>query len=567
MPLVLAAKFLLGERDANAALAFLRSLGEADRADLSRQMKCSHWPEVLQDAIAVVAGDLGIPVDLESAKEVARITHRLESEFGIKLIPSLQLSFLAFSANDDVTAISIWEKDTRRRSGREPEYILRAKARTTAYPGSLSWLAKLNDHESIVDEFSSNKEAELDEEGYRIVLSALLELENYPLIIALMKDGGPWGAIRNVIGRLPVNTAGVVYARELAPALIASGIRQQEFRKVMEDFWPGKTDLPVIDKLLENPKLLLACQALIIRRLATDPNLSAQLKDAKFISGRILSIARRDAKDLRDVVPMEMVGAALERAGRMDNALEFYEFVFQHRGWGADREQERNAKSRWLWCKKQQADLDQKDPKKRDARLEEAKNRSVDWGVPIPETRYPTVPPLLEEGISELFRQESTELPQSDETSGGDAFGLHDAGLGGASPFGTETNAGALAIEEGQPPPSDGRLTGAISLQSRPAFGGCINQVIDLDHVKLKAVLLTSKRRVEIRDSVSNDLVMIYGKDQQVESRDLELIESGENLWAIPLWKLTVSLVFITISMSLIDVWDDEGRRVFCMVV
>ncbi len=93
----------------------------------------------------------------------------------------------------------------------------------------------------------------------------------------------------------------------------------------------------------------------------------------------------------------EVVGAALERAGRDIECLQFYERVIRHEDF--DEERRRRARVRWVKCKLRQSEREEAYGQKRMANkhAEEASNREREWDIREDEllTDYPDVGSFL----------------------------------------------------------------------------------------------------------------------------------------------------------------------------
>ena len=555
-PFVVAARYLNGIKENEEALEFLRALAKASTDALKKQFKSSHWAEVLQQAVAALSGDTkGTPsVDPEISKEALRILMRLEKDYGLTPTHSSEMALLACNAGDHVTALEIWNDVPHRSATREPEYILRARALTNPYPHSLHWYGLLQDNEAIVREYQSKSSVELEEEQQVVVLKALLTLEQYELAVAMLKDCGSWGTMRDLLRVLPDSREGMLAARNLLGPYLEAAVQSGEFRRVIDDIRQEKSDINVLLSLLDDEQMLLAAEAGLIKLMARSHELVEHSADEKYISGRLLAIANKHAGKLRALLEPEEVGAALERAGRMDKALEFYETVYKSKIWGVDRGTEYNAKERWLKCKKRQAELADKDPKRRDQRSAEAKQRSAEWGLPIPGDEYPELSKLEMDDISALFIGKA----KSDESQPKQRSAEPVEVIAGLQITGKPVE----PVSQETPPKSVIHL-----LPERPAFNGRIEFACKCNSVALEAMLLPAKRRLEVRDKETSDLLMIHASDGSVDSRDVEISNTIDNSWQVEGWGLNIQLIELVGDSILVDLFDNSGSRVLCMLV
>jgi hypothetical protein len=475
----------------------------------------------------------------------------------------------------------VWKEVKRRPSEREPAFILRARAKATPYPQRLRWYGKLGDNETVVAEYKDHSSLDLEDEYREVVINALVALEDYRSAVDLVKVGGSWSSVRRFLMELSNSEADMETARALLGTYLIKGVEKGEFRQVIEDVKPGKTDITVLASLLSDEQSLVATEAFLIKLLARSQALADERSDEKFVSGTIHGIAKKKASQLTDLVSPEEVGAALERAGRMDNALMFYESVFNEDRWGKDTGTRQNAQVRWLKCKERQAELDRKDEQRRHQRLAEAKRMSSDWGVLIPEEEFPVISSLTPNEIESLLGAISrpsgnkgfgspptiapeTETPEPELSSEtGDAGTREEAANvepGGSDVGVPESSPGGETSETGS------KLSSWL-LPSRPAFAGRIEFSCNCEGKELKARLLPLKRRLELIDDSNDDTVLIKVGKGQVESDDLLISAVEQSVWTVDPWLLTISFIAMDAETILVDLSASGGRRILCLVV
>lgn len=529
-PIVVAARFVSGKQTVERATQFIQELNQAGADRRRVQFKYSHWAGVLQEAIAVLSGESKKmpPIGPETAADVYRMLSRMQSDDGLTLEKTQDLALLGFNAGDPVAALDVWKAVKRRPSEREPEFVIRARAMTTPYPQRIKWYSQMGDDESIVSEYKGHFSADLDEEYRVVVINALIGREEFPSAIELLRSGGSWEAVRSLLIELPVTKGGTDCARALLGLYLRKGLEKGEFRQVIDDIKPGKTNIKSLGLVLSDEQALLTTEAALIKFLARSQTLADERSDDKLVSDAILTITKRFVAKLKELVSPEEVGAALERAGRMDNALGFYESVFQNKHWGSDRGTELNAKVRWLKCKQRQADLDRKNDQRKNQRLAEAKRMSAEWGVPIPDEEYPSLKALAPNEIDALFGASSETIAPSE-----------------------------IVIPE----------MFHWSLPPRTTCGGRVEFSFNCEGTHVKGKLLPLKRRLELIDESSDDLALIKVIDGVIESPDMKITAGDDNTWRIDPWSLTIALVKASVETTLVDLTDSEGRRILCLAV
>jgi len=582
-PLVLAGLFMSRKPTPERALQFVSDLAAGSLERMRTQFRYSHWADVMQEAVkAMVGDDKHEPrLDRDNAAKAFSALSRMQSDAGLPLRRTRQLAFLAFCAGEEVSALEVWNDVKHGPKEKDPEFILRARAMTTPYPQRLKWYSQLNDFFTIVAEYRSRASEDLEDEYRDVVLKALLREKDFYGAVELARSGVAWNMVRSLLAEFPVSEAKAASTRALLGIFLRRGVERGEFRQVFEDMQSEKTAIKVMDAILSDEDALLGVYAALLKLLARSQSLVEERSDDKFIARTIRTIANKRASRLKDLVTPEEVGAALERAGRMDIALAFYESVFSDKQWGDDRGTELNAKARWLKCKQRQADLDRKDERRRSQRLSEAKRRSASWGVDIPKEQYPNLSGLALNEIDVLLGAGSTSTVLPEPSPHASERGSSKAKLPTAVPESRsvqpaqEPVRGAAiaqmpeeAANVAQNTPAgleQGALT--LPLPKRPALSRRVEFSYSYKGVKVKAKLLPARRRLELVNEDNEETLLIRVADHLVESLDLEVTALGDGQWMIGSWALNVSLAQTSPDTTIVDLWGDEGPRILCLAV
>lgn len=549
-PFVIAARFMSGQRTAVRATQFIRDLTEVDQEGRRMQFRADHWSEVVQTAVETLCQEAESGQrEAHSFGEVFRSITKMSEVDGLAIENSVDFAMLAYEAGEPLTALEVWKEIKRRGSDREPEFILRARAMSTPYPQRLRWYGQLGDFDRAIAEYKENQTVDLDRDLRYVVMQGLMGQKDFPTAVTLLKAGAEREDIRDFLMDLPSSEAGRKASISLLGALIKNGLALGEFRQVIDDFKPGKAPIPAIAVLLEDEEILLRCDAALVKLLARNKKLVEEKRDEKFISGTLLNIARKRGERLRSLVSVEEMGAALERAGRMDHALSFYELVFKERLWGGDRETEQKAKVRWLKCKEKQAELSDRDARRKNQRRAEAKRMSVEWGLAIPVETFPVLRELGPHEIDVLFEKQARGL-------GGEPRGLPvespRAGHG-------QTTGALSAVEFAETVPA--------TLPAREPREGQIELACTCDGLSLEGLLLPRKRRLDLRNRADGDLVMIRAGDGRVEGVDVDVTALEGRSWRVGGWAIDVMLLKLSGELTLVDVTGKDGRRVLCVAL
>ncbi|RME57439.1 hypothetical protein D6779_08675 [Candidatus Parcubacteria bacterium] len=256
-------------------------------------------------------------------------------------INSAHLAMIAYTAGDLAEAIKLWEES----QDTEKSQYSRAKARLTPYPENILWFARLKEWDEIMRQWRENQAnvssiAELGEPVVRAVVDAAIEKNDIPLAVEMVEflptDKGriakvlttpvkeqDTGAVTRVCvlaARMFVRTrnwaAAINAAENLDFSALSSEIRSDEIQRILQTSG-GKT----------------AVFRAVLEELAISEDLPLEKTEHQELVGEFLHrhfISRGGTpSDLHDL-PLEVVGAAIERAGKIVNALKFYENLLQN---------------------------------------------------------------------------------------------------------------------------------------------------------------------------------------------------------------------------------------------
>ncbi len=552
-PFFVAARFMTGIASADNARRFLRSLTATNPSKRREQFQAGHWRGVVQ---AIVAAILNVDQSdsatrANSTSETFRILTRMRTEDGLDLENSAELAELAYRAGEPFSALEVWKLAKRRSSDKDPDYILRARAQTEPYPLNLKWYGGLSDHDAVVREIKSHPNVNLEREYHDIVLKAFSAHGDLSQAIPVLTSSASWSDLRRFLLDNPEVDLDDGSLMSLVGRLLEAGVKEGEFRQVIHDIKPGRSPVTIIGALIRNEDILIRCNAIFIKLLARSESLLKERQDDKFVSGTILNITKRHGAKLQQFVSAQEIGAALERAGRMDNALSFYEKIYQGRGWSTSAMSQADAKSRWLRCKQRQAELFEKDERKKMQRLTEAKHFSVEWGMSIPPEDYPHLTALTLYEIETLLKGAATTTEQllADNTT--------DA---------TAPSPGRIHDSDNSQTRMDSVVTMSLPDRREP-IRSRVELAFSLDGIRFGILFLPSKRKLEIRDESNDDLILVKVERREVESDDLTVADTGTYRWIVEPFGLTITLTPVDQDRSLVDLSDKDGRRVVCLLV
>lgn len=241
---------------------------------------------------------------------------------------------IAYGASDFREAVRLWEQSDSTDRG---EYF-RAKARIAPFPESLVWFSRLKEHGEVLRQWRENSlepsEIEgLDEKVVRAVADAALDEGDLPLAVRMVElrpdrervakllsaalrasDHGTVNTGIVVAARLFVRTRAWTAALRAAEAADFSelpGIRPEDVRSVL-----GTTDGTI--------KVLRA----VVQELAMSEELPSETSErqgpvTEFLHRHFIGKGGSQADE--HGIPPHVIGAAIERAGKIVDALQYYE--------------------------------------------------------------------------------------------------------------------------------------------------------------------------------------------------------------------------------------------------
>lgn len=254
------------------------------------------------------------------------------SAWGIALHES-QRALIAYRAGQYLTAVQLWDAIGRT----EDDDYRRAKARIEPFPRNLIWYAKLKDYQQVLNVWLKNRHIvaieKLDPDILFEVIDAAIAKEERQLAIEILevnpernrleallaqvvkeKNVELTNAVATIVSRLFVQTKAwdaAVKAAENADFGELRGVDTEALRYILRQSGGA-------DKIFET----------VLFELATSENLPLETpKRQEPVSDFLYRhfIKSSDPMKWRVRLPIEVVGAAIERAGLIVNALEYYE--------------------------------------------------------------------------------------------------------------------------------------------------------------------------------------------------------------------------------------------------
>lgn len=249
-------------------------------------------------------------------------------------INDVHLATIAYAADDFEEAVRLWERSgsTDRR-----EYN-RAKARITPFPASLDWFGRLKDHAEVLRQWrerglEQSAVEHLDDKVVRAVADAALDEGDLPLAAGMMQARPDRERVAKLLAAAvragdhsTVATGAEVAARLFVQTRAwTAALRAAD----SEDF----SDLPGIRAgdvraALDRTHGRAAVLSAVVHELAMSEALPAETSERQgpitdFLHRHFIGKGGAQADD--HGIPPQVVGAAIERAGKIVDALQYYE--------------------------------------------------------------------------------------------------------------------------------------------------------------------------------------------------------------------------------------------------
>lgn len=322
-----------GSPHAGFIRAFVAAVGE--HAWLRAAAGDSTWREIfgrLAERLSRTGGDKEIV-----SPDVYR-AFRLLIDAGVS-IGDAQMAALAYGAADYEEAVRLWD-----RSGTtDREEYRRAKARVARFPESLVWLGRLKEHNEVVRQWHEHEQelaviTALDDNVIEAVADAALEEGELPLAMQVLEVRPD----RERVGRLLTAAVSSGEPEVVANAAVVGGralVRLRLWRAAIRaaeegDFssFAGARAGEVRALLARTDGVSRVCKG-VVEELAASDELASESADrqgavAEFLYRHLIG---RGAQAERHGIAPEIAGAAIERAGKIVDALEFYEGLLRER--------------------------------------------------------------------------------------------------------------------------------------------------------------------------------------------------------------------------------------------
>lgn len=248
-------------------------------------------------------------------------------------IADQNLACIAYAAGEHAEAIALWERG----GVTDREEYRRAKARVAPFPENLTWFSRIKQHKEVLAQWREHRAAvpmlsSLDDATIRAIVDAALEcgeLATASELLAVRPDRERVGALLAAAARqgdAPMSLNSALIAVRL---LVSSGswgalVRAAENADFSELV---KGASGTVRGVLQSGDRAATVFRAVVEELAGSPELATESPDrqgpiAEFLHRNFIGKGAAAAK--HGLTP-EVVGAAIERAGKIVDALQYYE--------------------------------------------------------------------------------------------------------------------------------------------------------------------------------------------------------------------------------------------------
>jgi hypothetical protein len=289
--------------------------------------------------------------------------------YGVLAENRLAIANIAYNAKEFTDAVAIWE--TLSISLTKEIKYKKAKAFTTSYPERIKWLAEIGNHDEIVKSWSDNRGTRLDFDQAHTVTASLMMSKKYTEALTLLERYPNESLLEKLFDEVQKNEPG--FHKSVAKKLLVAKIKKNQWKEAVN----------FIDKATLKNGTKKELMKILTYEIAKSTDFTAQTSlETKNVVGLFLKKKFID-EQWEDLVPVMVAGAAIERAYKIIDSLEFYETVWKTGRVKADAITIENSKERWIRCKLRQAEISQDKGKTHDAgrQREEAESIANKLGI------------------------------------------------------------------------------------------------------------------------------------------------------------------------------------------
>jgi hypothetical protein len=228
--------------------------------------------------------------------------------------------------------VQLWDAG----GGAESEEYRRAKVRLEPFPRNLIWFGKLKDHAQVLSEWRQHhhalNDAKLEREVALAVADAAVAKGDGKLAIEMLELHPERGRLESLLAAAIKEKdaeAAVAVATHLVKLWVHDKVWNTAVKAVEElDFVGLKVDGRALRILMEKAGGVAKLMEAVVFELAVSEDLPAETTEKQASVSEFLY--RQFVRKARSAtIPIEVVGAAIERTGKIVYALQYYEPLYR----------------------------------------------------------------------------------------------------------------------------------------------------------------------------------------------------------------------------------------------
>jgi len=338
-----AASFYLGDKSYAECKQFLTYL--SSQLTGTNQWKYHGDPQWKKLLDKCLESALGLPLDdKEHCKKLYALMEQLKRH---NFSPSVSWKYaeLAYNAEDYEQAIQYW--NSKETAPNNIKYYT-AMAYTERYPNNLKYLQLAEKYDEAVNEWEAHDRENLDQKTSSVVLNCLLKLNRFEDCIYLLEKYRNEADFNNTY--MGIKKKSPKDLEKIGKMYLNYLVSLGEWRKAI-----SLTDDNSLNTKTKNTFIII-----LTYHLASSKDLRQSSLDNLERASRFLKKTFIDRR-WEAMIPIRVVGAAIENANRIIYALEFYEGIWKRKRIPADERDINYATQRWVRCKLKLAEHSEND--------------------------------------------------------------------------------------------------------------------------------------------------------------------------------------------------------------
>lgn len=338
-----AASFYFGERSQTESQHFLKFL--LDQINGPARLKISwdpQWKMILDSCIDSVLKVL----KENDSKVIYELIKGLDKE-GFSPSDKGKYAEIAYLAQDYKHALELWKSNPP-----QSDHYWAAKAHESPYPSSLKYLDKTLNYSEIIDQWKAHKKDKLDAESTAFVLKALFEQTDFENATKLLIENPEEEGLRKSYAIVKEKLLRS-HQEIIGQLLIVEFAKNGKWHEIVE--------------LINEKSLSKATLNVFSGVFACEVAKSKEFRQTTIDNKNAIAILLKKLfidTPWQNVVSMRIVGAAIENAYKIIDALEFYEGVWKKERIAAEKADVDYAIARWVKSKLRFAELLESEGKK-----------------------------------------------------------------------------------------------------------------------------------------------------------------------------------------------------------